>query len=508
MKRNRGFAVPEEIDLFIYIVKLKQYWRSFLLAFVIGICGGYYFLLKTLPLPSTQSVLEIGFPEIGSGKYPNGRRFDKNDLVSINLVRKAADAIPELGQNSRWTAETLFNALTPSEVYPMDIQLAVEALSKPKLSPQDVVANYEKINNYYPSKFTISFRPSPLMPMPLQKKFMEELTKQYSAFVLESRIPLSLHYGQRGLVPTETDNVATYGYIASALDEIDDQIAASAKKTSLSAVNAINAGNSDNKNRASGNDEEFMRLSQAANSITLQKLKMEMATIEHLIFNEKTVLSVDEYRNKLASDISLLSNDIDIKKRQAEYKINLARIPNESAPKPNINSSDNTPQVGDKTIMGILLSYNPQYYSLINETNVIFDDISRMEGRLIKLKERLKLLDTVGPMPNGDYEARNKALGEHIKLAQNHLVALVNELADNTKAAYGAYRPPVANSAVLAVTPSISLLKVVLAGFGAVFLTMVFRLLKIIVNDAEAQRREAFPAPQEIGGTPKVNVKK
>lgn len=512
MKRSRGFVVPEEIDILSYIIKLKQYWPSFLLAFVVGLCGGYYYLLKTLPLPSTQAVLEIGFPDVSSGKYPNGRQFDKNDLVSINIVRKAVDAIPELGKNGRWTPESLSGMLSLAGVYPMDIQLAFDALSKSKLAPQDVVSNYEKINGYFPSKFTISFRPSPLMPIPLQKKFLEELIRQYSAFVLESRIPLSLHYGQKGLVPTETDNVATYGYIASALDEIDDQIAANAKKTSLSALGVLSAGSADTakqQNRASGNDDEFAQLSQAANSITLQKLKMEMASIEHLIFNEKTVPNVDEYRNKLASDISLLSSEIDIKKRQAEYKINLARIPNENAPKATANASDNSPQGADKTIMGILLSYNAQYYSLINETNVIFDDISKMEGRLTKLKERLKLFDAVGPVvPSGTYEARNKALSEHIKLAQSHLVALANELADNTKAAYAGYRPPVANSTVLGVIAGISLSKAILAGCAAVLLMMVFHLLKIIINDAESQRQAAFPAPQEVGGVPKANIKK
>lgn len=512
MKRNRGFVVPEEIDILSYILKLKQYWPSFLLAFVVGICGGYYYLLKTLPLPSTQAVLEIGFPEIGGGKYPNGSRFDKNDLVAIKIVRKAADAIPELGQNGRWSPESLANALSLSAVYPMEIQLALDALSKAKLPPQDVVANYEKVNSYFPSKFTVSFSPSPLMPIPLQKKFLEELIKQYSAFVLESRIPLSLDYGQKGLVPTETDNVAAYGYITAALDEIDDQIAASAKKTSLSAIGAIGTGNSDStkqQNRASGNDDEFARASQAANSITLQKLKMEMASIEHLIFNEKTVPNPDEYRNKLASDISVLTGAIEIKKKQAEYKISLARIPNESAPKAAVNSSDNGPQGADKTIMGMLLSYNAQYYSLINETNVIFDDISKMEGRLTKLKERLKLFDTVGPLPGGAYEARSKALGEHIKSAHNHLVALANELANNTKAAYAGYRPPVANSTVLSVTASISLLKAVWAGCAAVLFMVVFHLLKIIVSEAEAQRRRAaFAAPQEIGGAGQVNIKK
>ncbi|MBI5636687.1 MAG: hypothetical protein HZA03_01820 [Nitrospinae bacterium] len=509
MKRDRGFSAPEEIDILSYLMKLKQYWRSFLLAFVVGVCGGYYYLLKTLPLPSTQAVLEIGFPEINSGKYPNGRRFDKNDLVSNNIVRKAADAIPELGQNGRWSSESLSSALSVSEVYPLDIQLAIAALSKPKLSPQEVVSNYEKINGYFPSKFTISFQPLPLMPMSLQKKFVEELVRQYSTFVLESCLPLAAQYNPKGVMPTETDNVATYSYITAVLDEIDDQAAASHAKKTSSTVNAGNPESAKQQNRSIGNDEEFALLSQASNSITRQKLKMEMASIEHLIFNEKTVPNVDEYRNKLANDISLLSSTIDIKKKQAEYKMNLARIPNESAPKTSANLSDNSPQGVDKTVMGMLLSYNSQYYSLINETNAIFDDISRMEGKLIKLKERLKLLDTVGPVPGGTYEARNKALGEHIKLAQSHLAAFINELADNTKAAYAGHRPPVANSAIFSVMASISLLKAILAGCAAVLFLAVFRLLKIVVSEAEAQRRRAaFPAPQEIGGAGQVNIKK
>ncbi len=520
MKRNRGFVVPEEIDIFSYLVKLKQHWRSFLLAFVVGICGGYYYLLKTLPLPSTQAILEIGFPEIGNGKYPNGRRFDKNDLVSATIVRKAANAIPELGQNSRWTPEALSSALSLSEIYPLDIQLALDALSKPKLAPQEVVSNYDKVNGYFPSKFAVSFRPSPLMPISLQKKFLDELIKQYSTFVLESCLPLSLHYVQKGIVPTEMDNVASYGYLAAALDEINSQIAASAKKESIKAIssnspptNSTNTNSANNANnagnyRSGGNDEEFIRLSQTANSIVLQKLRMEMASIEHLIFNEKTVPNLDEYRNKLVSDISMLSGDIDIKKKQAEYKINLARIPNESAPKANANSSDNGPQGADKTIMGILLSYNSQYYSLMNEANIIFDDISRLEGRLIKVKERLKLLDAAGRAPSGAYEARNKALGEHLKLAQSHLAAFINELAENTKAAYAGYRPPVANYAVLSVTSSIALLKAVLAGCAAAFCMMIFLFLKILVNDLEAQRRATFPAPQEIGVAGQVNIRK
>lgn len=517
MKRNRGFGAPEDIDILSYVLKLKQYWRSFLLAFVIGICGGYYILLKSLPSPSTQAVLEIGFPEIGSGKYPNGNRFDKNDLISTVIIRKAVDAIPELGKSGRWSLESLSHALVLSPVYPLEIQLAVDALSRSaKLSPSDVVANYEKINSYYPSKFTISFHPAPSMPMTLQKKFLEELIKQYSTFVLESRIPLSLHYFQAGQMTGETDNVAAYGYLAAALEEIDDQIATVAKRTSISAINFGGAENVKQSNRVIGNDDEFMRSSTPSNSLLLQKIKMEMASIEHLIFNEKTVSNLDEFRNKLVSDISLLSAEIDIKKRQAEYKISLARIPNEGAPtripgentqKGNGSSTDNIQNV-DKTIMGILLSYNSQYYSLMNETNVIFDDISRMEGKLAKLKEHLKLLDAIGPMQNGTFDARNKALSEHLKLVQGYFAAFIDELAGSTKAAYAGYRPPVANSSVMAVMASISLLHVLMAGCGAVLLVMVVHLAKIVISDAEAQRQAAFPAPQEIGGTPKVNIKK
>lgn len=498
MKSGGGFLIPEEIDILSSVLKLKQYWRGFLLAFAVGVCGGYYYLQRTLPLPSTQAVLEIGFPEIGGGKYPNGRRFDKSDLISANIVRKAADALPELGKDGRWSPDSLANALSVSEVYPMDVQLALEGLSKPKLAPQEVVANYEKISGYFPSKFAISFRPTPVMPMPLQKKFIEELIKQYSAFVLESRIPLSLRYAQKGVIPAETDNLATYGYLATALDEIDDQAAASTKKISINANNNgnINATGAKQQNRATDNDEEFLRLSQVSNSVTLQKLRMEMASVEHLIFNEKTVPNLDDYRNKLASDISLLSSNIDIKRRQADYKITLAKIPAEAAPKANANSSDNGPQNTDKTIMGMLLSYNSQYYSLINETNVIFDEISRLEGRRAKLKERQKLLETAGPAPKASFEARNKALGEHLKLAQGHLAALVNELAENTKAAYAGYRPPVANSAVTGVIARISLFWAVLAGCAAALLMMVFRLLAILIGDAEAQRPATVPAPQ------------
>lgn len=442
--------------------------------------------------------MEIGFPDISLGKYPDGNRFDKNDLVSIDIVRKTASAIPELGQNGRWSPESLAGALSLSVVYPMDVQLALENLGKPKMASQEVVSNYDKINSYYPSKFAISFRPSPLMPMPLQKKFLEEMVKQYSAFVLNSRIPISLHYIQKGVASTEGDHVAVYDYLAAAVDEFDEQIAFT---TSIS-------NNAKQQDRPSRNDDEFMRLAHVGNSVTLQKLKREMASIEHLIFAEKTVPNLDEYRNKLASGISLLSSEVDIKKKQAEYKIKLARIPNEAAPKANANSADNSPQNPDKTIMGILLSYNAQYYSLINETNVIYDDISRMEGRLTKMKERLHLLNTGGSAPSGAYEARNKALGEHLKLAQALLMGVGNELADNTKAAYAGYRPPVANSAVLSVTAGISLNKVVLAGGLAMFLMVAFQLLKILVNDVEAQRQAAFPAPQEIGGAPKVGIKK
>lgn len=514
MKRSRGFGVPDDINILSYLIKLRLYWRSFLLAFVVGLCGGYYYLLKNIPLPSSQAVLEIGFPDVSAGKYPNGGRFDKNDLISVNIVRKAVEAIPELKQNPRWSPESLSGMLSLTEVYPMEIQVAFDALSsKNKLAPQDVVANYEKINSYFPSKFAISFRPSPLMPVALQKKFMEELIKQYSAFVLDSRIPLALRYGGKGIVTTETDNVAAYGYLAAALDEIDEQIAANAKKMSLNAIgsNPAVAVNSDakQKNFSSGGDDEFMRLSQAANSTTLQKFKTDMAAIEHLIFNEKTVPNPDEYRNKLLSDISWITTEIEIKKRQAEYKISLARIPNESAPKATANASDNSPQGADKTIMGILLSYNAQYYSLINETNVIFDDISRMEGKLIKLKERLKVFDAIGPViPGATYEARSKILGEHLKLAQGHLLAYANELADSTKAAYSGYRPPVANSTVVGVVAGISLTNAYLAGLAAVLLLMVFRVLKMMIDDAQAQRQAAFPAPQEIGGVSRTNIKK
>lgn len=498
MKRSRGFGVSEEIDILSYALKLKRYWASFLLAFVVGIGGGYYYLLKTLPLPSSQAVLEIGFPDIASGKYPDGNRFDKNDLVSIDLVRKAVDAIPELGQNGRWSPESLARSLSLSPVYPLDVQLALEALAKPKLASQEVVSNFDKIYSYFPSKFAISFRPSPLMPIPLQKKFLEELVKQYSAFVLDSRLPLARPFSQKGVVLTDVDNVATYDYLSAAVDEFDEQLAINAKKTAVAKQ----------QNRLSGNDEEFARLSQVGNSVTLQKLKREMASIEHLVLGEKTVPRLDEYRNKLASDISLLSSEVEIKKKQAEYKIKLARIPNEGSPKANVNSTDTSPQNADKTIMGILLSYNAQYYALINETNVIYDDISRMEGRLTRLKERLHQLNTGGTAPSGAYEARNKALGEHVKLAQGLLLAVGNELADNTKAAYAGYRPPVAHSAVLGASASISLLKAVFAGCAAVLFTMVFCLLKIIVDEAEAQRQAALPAPQEIGSAPRVNLKK
>lgn len=498
MKRSRGFVVPEEIDILSYVLKLKQYWSSFLLAFVVGVCGGYYYLLKTLPLPSTQAVLEIGFPDIRGGKYPDGNRFDKNDLVSIDLVRKAVNAIPELGQNGRWSPESLARSLSLSPIYPLDVQLALEALARPKLASQEVVSNFDKINNHFPSKFSISFNPSPLMPIPLQKKFLEELVKQYSGFVLDSRLPLSRSLSQKGAVLTEADNVAAYDYLAAAVDEFDEQIA----------INAKNASLAKQQSRLSGNDEEFARLSQVGNSVTLQKLKREMASIERLILGEKTVPRLDEYRNKLASDISLLSSEVEIKKKQAEYKIKLARIPSENAPKVNTMSADNGSQNADKTIMGILLSYNTQYYALINETNVIYDDISRMEGRLTRLKERLHLLNTGGSAPGGAYEARNQALGEHVKLAQGLFTAVGNELAENIKAAYAGYRPPVANSAVSGISAGISPRKAVFAGCAAVFLTMVFCLLKIIVNDAEAQRQAAMPAPQEIGSAPRVNIKK
>lgn len=504
MRRNRGFAVPSEIDVFAYAVKLKQYWRNYVLVFVVGICGGYYYLLKTLSLPSTQAIVEIGFTEVSSGKYPNGRRFDKNDLISINIVRKAFDAIPELGKNGSWSPESLSSALSLSAVYPLDIQLALDALSKSKLPPQEVVSNYEKINNYFPSKFTVSFSPSPLMPIATQKKFMEELIKQYSEFVLEARIPVSPRYGQSGLASTEVDNVATYNYIASTIEEIDEKIAAAAKKTSL----GVFASSGVKSKQDGANDDEFEKLSQVSNSITLQKIKMDMASAEHLIFDEKTVPNIAEYRNKLVSDISLLTNDIEIKKRQAEFKISLARIPNESAPKASATLRDDSPQNPDKTIMGILLSYNSQYYSLINETNVIFDDISRLEGRMTKMKERLKLLDAPNPVLTGTFEERNEALSEHLKMAKSHLAALANELTDNTKTAYAGYRPPVANSAVIGITASISMLKAVLTGIIAVLVVVVFRLLAIMVNDAEVQQKAAFPAPQEIIGMPKVNTKK
>lgn len=397
MKRQRDkFPWPlfeEEFDVAEYFTKLEQHKFRFLAFIFIAVAASFVFFKYIYTTPTeSQLVVDIGFPSIKRGRYPDGSIFDKNDIVADSVLGAVYKNIPALADGRRWSRDGFNNFFLVEGVYPMDIMLAKQALAAGGGRSEETIANYEKVRNYIPKQYTISFRPIPLMPEAIKSKVFEELVRQYKTEVLNNHFLVT---------PLKEDTYNENASITANYEGLNKRV------RRLNNLVMQTAGRTGERADFYGNSQERLEAAprwQGADefSAVLTDLNADISILDTMMLDEKVVPSVDTYRRQLESEIANINFEIKRIEKQADFRLRLAELTKGTPKDSQIISHADTAETASGSasaqkqeghLLNMLLSYAPKYYSMIDETQVMFDKKVDLEHQRDIVQYRLGRLN-------------------------------------------------------------------------------------------------------------------
>lgn len=397
MKRQRDkFPWPlfeEEFDVAEYFINLGQHKFRFLAFIFIAVAASFVFF-KYIRTARTESqlVVDIGFSSIKQGRYPDGSIFDKNDIVADSILGAVHKNIPALADGKRWSRDGFNDLFLAEGVYPMDIMLAKKALAAGGGKPEETMANYEKVRSYIPTQYAVSFQPAPLMPESLKNKVFEELVRQYRAEVLNNHFLVTQL--KEEIYNENASITANYEGLNKRVRRLNSLVMQTAGRT---AERADFYGNSQERVEAAPRwqgADEF--------STVLTDLNADISILDTMMLDEKLVPSVDTYRRQLESEIANINFEIKRIEKQADFRLRLAELTKGSTKDSQITSQMDTgetapgetsPRKQEGHLLSMLLSYAPKYYSMIDETQAMFDKKVDLEHQRDIVQYRLGRLN-------------------------------------------------------------------------------------------------------------------
>lgn len=397
MKRQRDrFPWPlsgEEFDVAEYFIKLEKHKSRFLILIFLAVAVSFvHFKYFETPEAESQLSLDIGFPSIKQGIYPDGSIFEKNDIVAGAVLDAVYKNIPELADGKRWHRANFDNFFLVEGVYPMDIMLAKKQLASGAGKPEEIVAHYAKVDKFTPTQFIVSFQPMPLMPESLKSKVFEELVRQYRKQVLDNHFP-----ALQAREEVFNENAS----ITSNYDRLNKRV-----QWLNGLVARFSGGINDradfhgNSGERSGERTDVSRW-QGASELTpaLAELNTEINILDTMILDEKLAPDFETYRRQIEGEISNINFEIKRIEKQADFRLRLAALTKGTASESQAGAQseagavDGSKQIQDTRLFDMLLSYGPQYYAMIDDTRTMFDKKVELEQRRDIMQYRLSRLN-------------------------------------------------------------------------------------------------------------------
>lgn len=404
MKRQRDrFPWPlfeEEFDVAEYFTKLGQHKFRFLALVLVAVAASFVYFKYLHKAPAeSQMVVDIGFPGIKQGRYPDGSIFDKNDLVADSILGAVYKNTPALADGKRWSRDGFNNFFVVEGIYPMDIMLAKQALAAGGGKSEETIANYEKVRNYIPTQYAISFQPSPLMPETLKNKVFEELVLQYRAEVLNSHFLVAQL--KEGAYNENASITANYEGLNKRVRHLSSLVM---QATGGTGERVDFYGNSQSRAEAAPRWQGAYEF-----SAVLADLDADVSALDAMMLDEKLVPGVDTYRRQLESEIANINFEIKRIEKQADFRLRLAELTKSTSKDSQIISPADTGEMASGAapaqkqeghLLNMLLSYAPKYYAMIDETQAMFDKKADLEHQRDIIQYRLGRLNT--PLAKAD----------------------------------------------------------------------------------------------------------
>ncbi len=497
MMKKGGGRHSQNFDNVLYtesFLRLQAYWKRLVVLAVVVICGASLYFIKTLPPLSSNMMLQVGFKSINNGRYPDGSVFNKNDFISHDILKKSYADVGSVMRLDNLSFPLFENSFFVEGVYPLDVQVAKKSLSKTEnLKPDEVLANYNKVAHATPSIYMVHFSP----PVPLGQKehewLLDAVVRNYVDYVNTMRLPASWNGAKLNDVSqAELSPVVRYEQLRDQYDsfmafiqQVDDQ------KHSLDV---------EKKSGDAGivPEQSFALGAPAARSthVAMPSIVLtEFLQAEHLIYDLKALEDPAMLVSRINSEIAALDAEIAQLDKKAAFRIRLAELPGTLYGEAPDSSSAPGDKKMDNTMLGLLLTYTPQYYSLLDAAQNLFDRKLALEKRRETLKMRMARL-IAAKEPGEGKPALMADLGIVLQKLQQAMDKVMQQSDAVIKSDYQKFEPAVRDYTTVFSVPQFPIAKVLMVTvisvvFGAL-LQYLFILLSLL-KEKERTQSDAVP---------------
>jgi hypothetical protein len=313
-----------------------------------------------------------------------------------------------------------------------------------------------KLQKYSPTQFNINFAPSPTMPTKVREKILNQLEKEFSAYTIDKHlIPAANSLSQeQEMAPNTT--------IPNKLDLLNQRY-----KSIVKTLETPPAPSKDGKNEESETTVEPVK-NNSAYIEKMNSIQSELTMLEWQIYGQKAVADVETTKKNLQVRIADLTLQQEQLTQEVAFRMGLAKIPTGMKETSPGNAESPLP---DK-LMSIMLTYNTQYYALMQEAKLKYGEQMIAQKELGILQNRLKMLNTPISEPVDKTELL-KVVDEKIKGVESQINKLSAAIVENEKANAVNFYPPIKSYYLSHHNYSISNKNVALVGIAAMLFAAV-----------------------------------
>lgn len=496
-----------EIDLSAIVKTVRKYWWGYSLAGIVCALASYGYYFRTLPPPESHLRLEIGFNNISSGRYPDGSLFNKSDLISDDVLRTAYEKAQGSLGSKMWTLGQFAGFFSVEGIYPIELELLKNQLqaNNNAMKPEEVAVGNAKLLKFFPLQYEINFVPPPVLSDEVRSQILDSIVKNFSTRTAKDHMMLLW----KNEHPTEfykenTSAVLSMYYLESKAQELE-QLVSMVNAGMFSA--ASGKGESDNgvSSEKSASDkvifEEITRGRTQATRLSFQSslsnIKSELLSLDALLFDEKALIDVEGTKRGLEAKVMELVSHEEILGKQEQFRLSLTKRPGDViSDKVGGRDSDVLQGNGSSghgqsgTIMGMMLTFNDQYYSLLKEAKTLNDQRLRVLSEIKVLRNRLDRLQAPMTKKVMNKEALFRRVDEKIANVSRMIDQLSSDVVREGNNILMSTEPPIRNFFISHQHYNVPLKKVCLIGFAAMGLVASLQVTFLLFSGALTGREQ------------------